>query len=231
MILAAAPPSTSSNLQDGNDTPQRRALDFLLREDEAVEALPAWRIRQLFAMATLAYAANLAGGGGQRWLDTYDECEYWGVTCDDQGAVAQIDISGRNRGGTLPDEIIMLPSLVIFDGAIHGFSGIITPAFGLLPNLVALRLEQNDLTGNLPSSFADSRSLRDLFLHRNQLSGEFPNAILGQMSALQAFSIFGNDFTGDIQGDVCDLGLRTFTVDCANVPTESSCDSITQCVN
>eukprot|EP00977_Amphora_coffeiformis_P028635 scaffold36436_cov176-Amphora_coffeaeformis.AAC.11 len=221
-VLLTAPSSTRSNLQGGN-TPQQQALDFLLREEATIALFPAWRIQQLFAMATLGFAANLDGGGGQRWLNTYDECQYWGVACDDSGAVSQINISGRDRGGELPDEISMLSSLVFFDAALNGFSGTIPEGFGLLPNLITLRLEQNDLTGNLPQSFANASSIRNLFLNRNAFSGPFPSATLGEMTGLQVVSIFGNQFTGDITGTVCNLGLETFVTDCQNEGCYTRC--------
>jgi len=188
----------------------------LLREEDAVATLPAWRIQQLFAMATLGYAANLDAGGGQRWLNSYEECRYWGVTCDTSGAVAQINISGRDQGGELPEEISMLPSLLFFDASSNECSGNIPEGFGLLPNLITLRLQQNSLTGNLPQSFANSSSIRNLLLDRNELSGPFPSATLGQMTGLRVVSTFGNRFTGDITGDLCSLELDTFLTDCEN---------------
>ena len=228
MVLLGAPMSTLAALEEQN-SPQSRALEWLLEEEETVSVLPEWRIQQLFAVATLAYSTNLAGGGGgggaQRWLNNYNECTYNGIFCDDSGNIAQIDIADRSRGGQLPEEVSMFSYLVIFNGSGNRYTGPIPEGFGFLPYLITLQLDQNALTGNLPETFINlSGSLRNLFVNSNDLSGEFPNFILSRLPLLQSFSAFGNDFTGEIADEVCELpALSTLITDCDNPGCYTRC--------
>lgn len=199
----------------------------MLAEEEFLLTLPDWRLQQLFAAATLAYATNLGGGGGnRRWLNGYDECNFIGVTCDSNtGEILQIDVTARDRGGQLPDEIAMFTALTSFSGRRNRYTGPIPAAFGFLPNLQTLILDQNSLSGSLPQSFVNlAGSLITLTVDRNELSGNFPNVILSQLTSLQIFSSFGNQFNGDIADSVCVLQeLRSLVTDCDNEGCYTDC--------
>lgn len=220
-----APVSTLTAIQQV-ESPQFQALQWMLLEEETISAWPDWRVQQLFAAATLGFATNLGGGNGdRRWFNSYDECNFIGVTCNDSGMILQLDVTERNRGGELPDEIAMFTSLTSFIGRRNRYTGQIPAAFGYLPFLETLILDQNSLTGNLPKSLENlSDSLVTLTVDRNELSGEFPNSLLSQLTSLRIFSGFGNQFTGDIAESICVLpSLQSFVTDCENEGCYTQC--------
>ena len=222
IILAAAPPSTAAALEQA-DSPQSQALAWML-EDATVASFPSVRIQQLFAIGTLGYALGLnTVGGGLGWLEDYNECNFSGVACQ-EGEVVEIILFGRDLFGQLPEEVSML-NLSTFDGRNNQFTGPIPSGFGFMPNLATLVLGDNSLTGNIPQSFVNlSGSLRILGVSSNLLTGGFPNEIVSQLTALEVFVCFGNDFNGNIGEAVCELPfLVTLVTDCANQGCYTQC--------
>ena len=226
VIMPAAPASTAAALEVEN-SPQAQALRWMMDEEATVMVLPDFRVQQLFAAATLAYATNLGGGAGnRRWLNGYDECNFIGVTCDeDSGLITEIDVSARDRGGQLPEEVAMFTSLRSFIGRRNRYTGPIPEGFGFLPNLQFLLLDQNALVGNIPQSFVNlADTLLTLTVDRNELSGEFPNVILSQLTSIQMFSSFGNELTGDIDDSVCALPfIQSLVTGCENEGCYTQC--------
>ena len=222
IILSAAPLSTAAALEQA-DSPQSQALAWML-EDATVASFPSGRIQQLFAIGTLGYALGLnTVGGGLGWLEDYNECNFSGVACQ-EGEVVEIILFGRDLFGQLPEEVSML-NLSTFDGRNNQFTGPIPSGFGFMPNLATLVLGDNSLTGNIPQSFVNlSGSLRILGVSSNLLTGGFPNEIVSQLTALEVFACFGNDFNGNIDEAVCELPLLvTLVTDCANQGCFTQC--------
>ncbi|KAJ4901294.1 Leucine-rich repeat protein kinase family protein [Raphanus sativus] len=78
-----------------------------------------------------------------------------------------------------------------------------------LPNLVSLKLSQNNLHGGLPESFRRS-SLQQLYLNGQNLNGSI--SVLQSMTSLVEFDLQGNAFSGPIP-DLSGLqSLRLFNV-------------------
>lgn len=101
-------------------------------------------------------------------------CSYSGFTCNDNGHVVKIDISGRNLSGSFPENICSyfpyLKTLNIGYNDIHGdFPYTITNC----SSLEELIMTHTPLTGNLPD-LSPMKSLRQLDLSSCQFSGKFP---------------------------------------------------------
>jgi len=83
----------------------------------------------------------------------------------------------NNATGTLPDEIVSLPTLFYFNMSHNNISGNIPEnMFDLLENLDTLALEKNQISGTIPGrTLSSSKSrLRMLDLGSNQLTGTLP---------------------------------------------------------
>lgn len=114
------------------DTPQSKALNWLVYKDESLGDNDVHRLLQRYAVMVLYYAC-----GGQDWLSLvtpYDElykvneCRFPGIRCDDSGAIVEVRLSDERLTGQLPKEV------------------------GLLTNLVGLDLTNNFLEGSLPKT-------------------------------------------------------------------------------
>jgi hypothetical protein len=148
---ASPPPSTSQalllflqqhSLQDGSEledtfTYQHKALTWL--ESTAYDSLPEWRILQRFALACIYYAtfqvqtlftdtvygnnADIpAWNNTENWLSPENECTWFGILCDFDGQVMDVELYSNSLTGTFPPEVVYLKqsliALDLYDNAI-----------------------------------------------------------------------------------------------------------------
>jgi len=104
------------------------------------------------------------------WIQTNTPCSWHGITCE-SGHVTNIQLSGNNLTGTLPDIALSeLNYLTLknnqLEGTLPGFSG--------LPALQGLDLENNVLDGEIPN-FNSLPNLQVLVLANNRLDGTIPD--------------------------------------------------------
>jgi hypothetical protein len=109
----------------------------------------------------------------QGWLSTSNICQWYGVMCNSDGKVIQLDLKFNLLSGTIPSSL------------------------GQLNNLQDLVLPTNQLSGTIPSSLGQLSNLRNVYLYRNQLSGTIPDSI-GQLYNLQHIYINSNQLSGTI---------------------------------
>lgn len=84
------------------------------------------------------------------WLGDGYLCTWFGVTCDDSGALTGITLRHNNLNGKLPEMLTYVSSLQV------------------------LNLAQNSITGTLPTSIHQLRNLLTLEISINKFSGEVP---------------------------------------------------------
>ena len=126
------------------------------------------------------------------WQSREPLVRWEGVSVDDTGRVAALDLA---------DE---------------GLTGEISPELGNLANLRVLNLKDNDLSGKIPPELGGLASLQSLSLGGNQLTGEIPPE-LGSLASLQKLDLSGNDLTGELSAQLSGLPSVRYRVNGANI--------------
>ena len=116
------------------------------------------------------------------WKTSAPLGDWYGVTTDQSGRVAELRLSDNGLTGSIPT------------------------ALGSLATLQWLDLSLNELSGPIPSALESPVNLFFLNLSRNELSGSVP-AWLGNMSSLLALYLSGNELTGGIPEELGHLNL------------------------
>lgn len=119
--------------------------------------------------------------GGPNWIQktnwlTGNKCDWYGITCNQNGNVVTIDLHSNNLiGNQLPPQIgclVYLQGLVLDNNAI---SGQIPLSFCSLQNIQYLTLSYNNLGGGIPSCFSKLKFLIHFYVQYNGLVGELPD--------------------------------------------------------
>jgi len=210
--------SDSDALHDWT-SPQGRAFQWIVNEDERMIHADDPHLVQRFVMAVIFYAT--AGGswhsGDLHWLSGVHEC-YWTkkvkgrpmgiVECDDDNHVTYIELVENNLQGSLPKEI------------------------GWLDNLISLDLQENRLTGKIPSTLGNIPTLKNIFINSNSFSGKIPTH-LGQLKNLTLLLLDTNELKGTMPAEICNLKnhshLYSLWADCdgaTSPPVECNCCSM-----
>jgi cytoskeletal protein RodZ len=133
---------------------------------------------------------------------TADECDWFGVTCNETGIVEKIVWANQGLIGTLSPDIKLLGSLTYLDMAENGIYGQIPEELWTMTNLEHIFLHQNKLTGTLAEDVGNLQSLSRLFLSQNNISGLLPQSLGSSLNdtsrPLQWLSLSNNEFSGDL---------------------------------
>ena len=153
---------------------------------------------------------------GENWTTSWDlsdcdVCSYSGITCDENGRVAGIDLDENNLIGFIPAEIGEFSNLTSLNLARNTLSGSIPSSVGNLTALTGLTLSANLLSGSIPSEIGNLTELASLSLDFNSLSGEIPNS-LGNLIKIILLTLRGNDLTGNIPGSLGNLSIGEFLI-------------------
>lgn len=110
------------------DSPQSKALTWLVYEDKSIsDETQVDRIIQRYAMMVLFYACS-----GDDWKGTVvpldeqvgtNECDFFGVSCNDDGTIVGLDLHFQRLVGQLPAEmgsLSSLTSLILSDNYLEG---------------------------------------------------------------------------------------------------------------
>lgn len=125
-----------------------------------------------------------------------DECLWFGVTCDDNGTIIELELPRNSLRGNLPNEIGLfhgLRSLILSNNAIKGTLPDTITTLPILENFV---MQNNNLRGKLTSKIGKLTTLKVLNLgDNNELGGTIP-ATFGNLQNLEKLILFGNQHTG-----------------------------------
>ncbi|KAL7490391.1 hypothetical protein ACHAWT_000019, partial [Skeletonema menzelii] len=148
---------------------------------------------QLYALKAFYFATNGDSWDiNSGWLDSsQSECDWFGVTCDDENIVTSLDLGNNNLSGSIPTEIGLLKSLEYLYLYTHQLTGTIPSEIGLMENLTVLDLYNNQLNGTIPSEIGLMENLEKLDLAVNDLTGTIPSEI-GLMKNLSELFAFFN---------------------------------------
>ena len=148
--LLAAIEAVSPTIEDG--TAQHLAFEWLFNEDTTTNACDdnGLAFKERFILATYYY--NNGGDdwvNNSGWLTAAAHCTNWfGIKCDSNGMVEEIQHNENNVDGTIPSE------------------------FGALDSLSVIKLYNNKLIGSIPVELYTLASLSFLDLETNALTGK-----------------------------------------------------------
>ncbi|KAG7342643.1 RHS repeat-associated core domain containing protein [Nitzschia inconspicua] len=211
------------------EAPQGKATDWLINRDFDQACPDDEKLVQRWALAVMYYSTNgdewdrcsAVGSdpcgeenpfrGERRFLSSFEECEWAGITCNSNGCVTEVEFEDNNLIGTIPTEIALLKELEFWGMERGGLTGTIPTEVGVLTNLLFIDLDFNALSGSLPTELYLLTGLTELDLNDNQLTGNVDQ--IGVLVNLEFLQLHANDFSGTIPEDMGNLVLmRTFTV-------------------
>ncbi|CAI7758106.1 unnamed protein product [Closterium sp. NIES-54] len=119
-------------------------------------------------------------------------------------SLVRLSLTNCGIGGPIPAGIGNLSSLNYLDLAFNQFSGPIPVEIGSLTNLIELDLDLNSLTGSIPNTITRLTNLYHVDLSNNVLTGSIPNSI-SSLTALYILYLSYNNLTGSIPNSISSL--------------------------
>ncbi|KAL3932446.1 MAG: hypothetical protein SGBAC_010843 [Bacillariaceae sp.] len=194
---------------------------------------------QRFALLNMEFA--LAGGvnafsrqSESSWgLFGQDECEWNGVTCNDNLEVTDILLGRQGLTGTIPTEIGLLQALTQLDLSKNGLQGSLPEELYDVVSLQKLFLYKNRLTGTISDKIIQPWNLTDFVINNNRLTGSIPSTMKAGSAGIfriRYFNVYNNQMTGTIPSNLklthlyyMDLGRNKFS---GTLPTELGTDYV-----
>jgi len=134
---------------------------------------------------------------GSRWLSGDLECDWFGVTCDQNDAIVGIDLVENGLDGSLPEEIFALETLDTLTLDHNDIFGTISSSISNLAMLRVLNMDHNWLSGGIPEELYSLTRLEAIDLNDNTLSGTI-SSMIGNLSDLVVLQLEGNSFSGPV---------------------------------
>jgi len=145
--------------------------------------------------------------GSGRFLSDSSECEWAGITCNNQDCVTEIEFEKNGLVGTIPTEFGLLEDLAVLGMENGGLISSIPSEIGGLANLIFLDLDFNELTGTIPIELYSLTNMETLDLNNNLLTGNIDS--IGAFGNLGFLQLQNNKFTGTVPDDMGALSLMT----------------------
>lgn len=121
-----------------------------------------------------------------------------GIGCNNTSSsnrISEIDLSGMNLTGPVPEHIGKLTSLVNMSLDNNHLNGAL-PNFSSLAMLERLYLQNNDLIGSIPDWLFQLKKLKELSLENNHLIGPLPNFSI--LTNLEVLHLQNNSLNGSV---------------------------------
>lgn len=157
-------------------------------------------------------------------------CDWYGVICDNQENIVEIDLSFNNLVGTLPSsigDILTLQKLNLFSNTL---SGNIPDVFGAQQVLEFIDLSANGFTGLIPRSLTGLPMLNTVYLENNMLQDTLPMEF-GLMQSLDVFWVKNNLLTGCFPASYASLCAGVSTTFTGNTGLPGGGDFLTYCLD
>ena len=179
--------------------------------------------------AALAALYNATNGSSWQddtnWLSNRPLGEWYGVSTDADGRVAELDLVDNELSGPIPSQlgnlanlyawlslsynqlrVIPLGNLATWDRwtSTNQLSGSIPSELGNLDNLERLSLRNNHLSESIPPELGNLANLKFLRLSGNQSSGSIPSE-LGNLANLERLWLHNNQLSGSIPPELGNL--------------------------
>jgi len=166
-----------SNIVDltSEDKAEYMARVWMDQEDPKVLCSidPAFQQRYLAAMMFFAWNGpeTWKPESAATWLSGAHECEWFGITCNEDQVVTELELKDHGLEGLLPTELFLLESLKKLSVDHNDLSGPIPSTIAQLQELEILELDDNRFGGRIPESMYTMESLKAIDLNDNFLSG------------------------------------------------------------
>jgi hypothetical protein len=206
------PPTNSTG-----STTEERAVQWLIEDDLNTTADDWDALRQRYALSTLWFIIPAPAGAfgtdddrnfTNTWTTDLDECDWLGVTCDDNGRVMALFLQQVNVQGRIPDDLGLLTAMTSLQLLGNQLTGTIPSSLTNMTNLVYLALSTNLLAGTIPLFLGTFTNLTTLHLHTNELSGTIPSS-LATLTGLVELRLNDNNLTGTIPSSLVALTALT----------------------
>lgn len=139
---------------DPTATSQEIAAEFVLYEDTLQIPARDPRFLERYALSVF-YLIN--GGCGGDWIDTtnwmesgVDHCEWYGVVCDLQGRVTELNMEGNYVTGEMIMELSQMKQMSTLDLSNNRMEGEVSVDALNITSLFTLRLSNNAFQGDFP---------------------------------------------------------------------------------
>lgn len=154
------------------------------------------------------------------WIDGVSNtdcnyCNWYGISCDQNSKITDINLSYNNLNGTIPPSLASLDKLENLILSSNNLVGNIPDIFYSMLSLNKIDLSGNGLSGELPISIESNPSLRELWLADNALNGKLPNFV--NTRNIRSLYLQDNQFTNCIPFNYY-LFCTNPNVDCTGNP-------------
>lgn len=139
-------------------------------------------------------------------------CNWFGITCDNQENIIEIDLTNNNLSGTIPSTLEDLTKLRSIKLLINNLTGNFPDIWSDMSDLEYIDLSNNQFTGSMPNSLGNLMTLHTLYIENNNMTGNLLPEI-GNLPKLDVYWAKGNNFSGCFPGtylNICDIGSITF---------------------
>merc|ERR1711966_158603 len=133
-----------------------------------------------------------------KWLNKKEHCNWYGVSCDDNARVVEIDLSGNNLAGSLKSRLFeSLNKLEVLKLADNGLTGVIEfNSFYHLSKLTYVDVSANNLSGEVDVLL--SPALQYLNLSHNNFTSLVNFKFRGSQTTLEKLDLSYNGILQDI---------------------------------
>ena len=139
-----------------------------------------------------------------------DVCNWFGVVCDNQNRVIELNLPNNNLSGALPLDIAAVDRLEKLNIYSNSITDTIPFYFANMLSLTYLDLGNNNMAGAIPSQLGNCVNLNTLYLDNNTFTGSLPIGL--ELAPISTLWVQGNDLSGCIPPPYYDFCSRGATV-------------------
>ncbi len=172
-------PDTPKKVSEEPAQKTSQVEDVAIQEETKIEVVIPVKSDQELALEAFYQSLH-----GEKWKDSglwkdpqVSFCSWYGIYCDNDNNVLEVNLEANDLEGEIPSEITLLKKLEKLNLSYNKISGKIPTEMTTLKNLAILNLSNNQINGIIPSEFVSFKSLTHLNLSHNQIIPPIPQKI------------------------------------------------------